>query len=98
MSEGRDAHAVDALADACGASLLDVHVDGDHHRSVFTLAGPGRRDAETAVRRLARAVAEHIDLTAHAGAHPRIGALDVVPFVALDGTSGNEAVDAAGTF
>ena len=98
VSEGRDARAVDAFADACGASLLDVHLDVDHHRSVFTLAGPGRRDAEPAMQRLARAVANRVDLTTHAGAHPRFGALDVVPFVALDGTSGREAMDAAGAF
>ena len=67
--------------------MLDLHTDPDHHRSVFTLAGPGARDAEQAVRRLACAVAERVDLTTHAGVHPRIGALDVVPFVALDGTT-----------
>lgn len=98
VSEGRDTRALDAFAQACSASLLDLHVDPDHHRSVFTLAGPDDRDAEPAVRRLAGAVADRVDLTTHAGVHPRIGALDVVPFVALDGTSGGDAVDAAGAF
>ena len=84
VSEGRDATVLDALAAACGPSLLDRHADPDHHRSVFTLAGPGLRDAETAVASLARAVAAQLDLTDHEGAHPRFGMLDVVPFCALD--------------
>jgi len=84
VSEGRDTDALDALARACGPSLLDRHADVDHHRSVFTLAGPGPRDAETAVAALARAVATRLDLTDHEGVHPRFGMLDVVPFCALD--------------
>src|SRR6185436_17640528 len=84
VSEGRDARVIAALADACGPSLLDVHRDADHHRSVFTLAGPAPRDAIGAVQALARVIAEQIDLRAHQGVHPRLGALDVVPFVAFD--------------
>jgi glutamate formiminotransferase len=84
VSEGRDSARLDALAVACGPSLLDRHEDADHHRSVFTLAGPGLRDAETAVASLARAVAEQLDFTDHEGVHPRFGMLDVVPFCALD--------------
>jgi glutamate formiminotransferase len=84
VAEGRRHDVVDALAASCGASLLDVHTDPDHHRSVFTLAGPGFRDAETAAAALARAVAERLDLTHHEGVHPRFGVLDVVPFCALD--------------
>jgi glutamate formiminotransferase len=61
-----------------------VHTDRDHNRSVFTLAGPGFRDAETAVAALARTVATRLDLTHHEGVHPRFGVLDVVPFCALD--------------
>jgi glutamate formiminotransferase len=98
VSEGRDTRVCNELAAACGASLLDVHRDPDHHRSVFTLAGPGARDAEDAARRLAYAVADRLDLGAHDGVHPRIGALDVVPFVALDGTDSAVAVEAACTF
>jgi glutamate formiminotransferase len=98
VAEGRDARVLDALSTACGSSLLDVHADPDHHRSVFTLAGPGGCDAESAIRRLAVSVAEHIDLTTHTGVHPRLGALDVVPFVALDGTGTTDAVDAARAF
>ena len=75
---------LEALAAACGPSLLDVHDDLDHHRSVFTLAGPGMRDAETAVSALAKTAAERVDLSVHDGVHPRLGVIDVVPFCALD--------------
>lgn len=85
VSEGRNIAMLDALSLACGTSLLDRHVDTDHHRSVFTLAGPGSDDATNATRRLADAVASAVDLREHEGVHPRLGALDVVPFVALDG-------------
>jgi glutamate formiminotransferase len=80
-----------ALAEACGPSLLDVHADGDHHRAVFTMAGPGPRDAVEGARRLAAAVAERLSIVGHAGEHPRAGALDVVPFVALGGTNAERA-------
>ena len=92
VSEGRDPDVIAALAAACGTSLLDVHSDPDHHRSVFTLAGPGTRDAEGAARRLARGVAEHLTIAGHAGVHPRFGALDVVPFVALGGSDAERQV------
>lgn len=84
VSEGRDARVIEALATACRASLLDIHSDTDHHRSVFTLAGPGACDAERAARLLATSVARLMSLAGHEGVHPRMGALDVVPFVALD--------------
>jgi len=87
VSEGRDHEILRALADACGDSLVDLHADADHHRSVFTLAGPGARDAEVAARRLGAAVAAHLSIVDHEGVHPRFGALDVVPFVALGGTA-----------
>jgi glutamate formiminotransferase len=87
ISEGRDPTVLDALVGACGASLLDWHADADHHRSVYTLAGPGGRDAEAAARVLARIAARHIDLTQHRGEHPRLGVVDVVPFIALGITS-----------
>lgn len=86
VSEGRDARVLGALAKACGPTLLDLHADADHHRAVFTLGGPAHRDAEVAARRLATAVAEHVSIVDHEGVHPRFGALDVVPFVALGGT------------
>jgi glutamate formiminotransferase len=95
VSEGRDREVLDALADACGDALLDRHVDTDHHRSVFTLAGDRTTDA---VRSLAEAVAARVDLASHDGVHPRLGALDVVPFVALDGSAPPDALDAARDF
>jgi glutamate formiminotransferase len=97
VSEGRRADVLDALADACGPSLLDVHADPDHHRSVFTLAGPGARDAETAVSALARFAAAHLNLSDHEGVHPRLGIDDVVPFIALD-EDHDVAADAAHAF
>jgi glutamate formiminotransferase len=86
VSEGRDMARLRAIAQACGPSLVDVHADPDHHRSVFTLAGPGGRDAAQGARALAAAVAEQCSIVGHEGEHPRFGALDVVPFVALGGT------------
>ncbi len=100
VSEGRNEHVLDELGDACGLSLLDRHFDHDHHRSVFTLAGPGPRDAEGAVRQLARAVARTVRVHDHDGVHPRFGALDVVPFVALGPTRAEmeRCIDAARAF
>jgi glutamate formiminotransferase len=97
VSEGRRDDVLDALGASCGPVLLDLHRDPDHHRSVFTLAG--RSDAATldAVRALAGTVAELVDLREHAGVHPRLGALDVVPFVAL-GDDPSAAVGAAREF
>jgi glutamate formiminotransferase / 5-formyltetrahydrofolate cyclo-ligase len=83
VSEGRDVAALDAIGDAFsagGARVLDVHADPDHHRAVFTLAGePGTLHASLASG--ARAAIERIDLTAHAGLHPHVGAIDVAPVV-----------------
>jgi glutamate formiminotransferase len=83
VSEGRDQHLLHELAGACEDVLLDVHSDLDHHRSVFTLAGPPDVVQE-AVRSLARAAVEMLDLSSHDGAHPRFGVVDVVPFVPLE--------------
>jgi glutamate formiminotransferase len=91
ISEGRDLEALRAVADRCGAALIDVHVDGDHNRSVFTLAGPGPHEACSAVRDLGDAVSAHISIAEHEGVHPFIGALDVAPFVALGGTKAEQA-------
>jgi glutamate formiminotransferase len=82
ISEGRRPEVVDSVAAACGPALLDVHTDPDHHRSVLTLAGPEEAVVEAALA-LARAAIERIDLSVHAGVHPRLGAVDVVPFVPL---------------
>ena len=83
VSEGRDRAAIEAIAGAFGAGLLDVHSDPDHNRSVYTLAGrPGSLAA--AVVAGATAALERIDLRRHEGAHPRVGALDVAPIVYVD--------------
>jgi glutamate formiminotransferase / 5-formyltetrahydrofolate cyclo-ligase len=81
VSEGRDAAALDAIADAFGP-LLHRSADRDHHRAVFTLAGePGELHARVVAG--ARAAIERIDLTRHEGLHPRVGAVDVAPIVYL---------------
>ena len=84
FSEGRDRATIDALAEALGsrARLLDVHADEDHNRSVFTLVGSEDELVEALLLGIACA-RERIDLRRHEGAHPRIGAADVVPLVPL---------------
>ena len=85
VSEGRDRDRLRRLAETVetsGARLVDVHSDVDHHRSVFTFAG-APETVERAALAFARLAVELIDLRAHAGVHPRIGALDVMPFVPL---------------
>ncbi len=84
FSEGRDADVVDALRSALAspARLLDVHMDADHHRSVFTLVGEHEQLVESLLAGIAVA-RERIDLRTHEGAHPRTGAADVVPVVPL---------------
>jgi len=84
FSEGRDHAVLAELEESLSrpARLLDVHTDWDHHRSVFTLVGSGPELVETLLGGIARA-AERIDLRRHEGAHPRIGAADVVPLVPL---------------
>ena len=86
VSEGRRPDVVDRLASACGSPLLDVHADPDHNRSVFTLAADPPAEVERATVQLAEAVGQYIDASWRKGVHPRLGALDVVPFVALSGT------------
>lgn len=84
FSEGRDRATIDAIgrALAANARLLDVHSDADHNRSVFTLVGSEDQLVAALVDGVAVA-RELIDLRAHDGAHPRIGAADVVPVVPL---------------
>ncbi len=84
VSEGRERAVVDAIGAAFSehAELLDVHADGDHNRSVFTLVGEDDALVESLVRGVA-AARERIDLRRHEGAHPRIGAADVVPIVPI---------------
>ena len=84
FSEGRDAATLEALRTALSrpARLLDLHVDEDHNRSVFTLVGDEDELAETLVAGVACA-RDRIDLRRHEGAHPRVGAADVVPIVPI---------------
>jgi glutamate formiminotransferase len=84
FSEGRNRATVDAIGEALSghARLLDVHVDVDHNRSVFTLAGQEQELVDALVAGIACA-RERIDLRGHEGAHPRVGAADVVPLVAV---------------
>ena len=92
VSEGRDQGIIDALTIAAGADLLDVHSDPHHHRSVLTVVG------EAAAQAVAAATVAGVDLRAHRGAHPRIGALDVVPFVPLGEATLADAVAARDRF
>ena len=85
FSEGCDRRKMLSILNAMrveGVSLLDWSMDGDHNRSVVTVAGPPSAVVEAAVRAAGRA-AELIDLTAQRGVHPRIGATDVIPFVPI---------------
>jgi glutamate formiminotransferase len=86
VSEGRDGTVLDALRDAASDALLDVHVDVDHHRSVLTMAGPPE-DLVSRVLAVGAVALATIDLRRHAGVHPRLGSLDVVPFAPLEGVS-----------
>jgi glutamate formiminotransferase / formiminotetrahydrofolate cyclodeaminase len=89
FSEGRDAAKVDAIVEAMkipGVYLLDREMDSDHNRCVITLAGEREAIQEAAIRGVVKA-AELIDLTRHQGAHPRMGAADVVPFIPIDGVT-----------
>lgn len=88
VSEGRDGAVIDAIAGAGGVAVLDRHTDPHHHRSVLTMAGP---DVEVAVRAVATEAVRRIDLRRHVGAHPRLGAVDVVPFVPLTGSTAADA-------
>ena len=95
VSEGVDPSVLGALRGAAGTALLDLHSDPDHHRSVLTLAGPEVQDA---ARALAARAVELIDVRVHFGAHPRFGAVDVVPFVPLEDAGDDEALAARDDF
>ena len=96
FSEGRDARTIEALRSALSthADVLDVHSDPDHNRSVFTVVGDDTSLVEALLAGIACA-RERIDLRSHEGAHPRIGAADVVPIVALDPRDRERARDCA---
>ncbi|MCY4614306.1 MAG: glutamate formimidoyltransferase [Nitrospira sp.] len=95
FSEGRDpgvlAQLEHVVAGTQGVALLDRHCDVDHHRCVLTLAGSVESMQEAAFSVVAKA-SELIDLTHHAGQHPRLGACDVLPFVPLSGSTMEQCV------
>ena len=94
FSEGRDKAKVDAIVEAMkvpGVYLLDREMDADHNRCVITLVGEREAIQEAAIRGVGKA-AELIDLTQHQGAHPRMGAADVVPFIPIDGVTLEDCV------
>jgi glutamate formiminotransferase / formiminotetrahydrofolate cyclodeaminase len=94
FSEGRDKAKVDAIVAAMkmdGVFLLDREMDADHNRCVITLVGERKAIQEAAIRGVGKA-AELIDLTEHQGAHPRMGAADVVPFIPIEGVTLEDCV------
>jgi glutamate formiminotransferase/formiminotetrahydrofolate cyclodeaminase len=94
FSEGRDAAKVDAIVNAMkidGVFLLDREMDSDHNRCVITIAGDRDAIQEAAIRGVGKA-AELIDLCQHQGAHPRMGAADVVPFIPIEGVTIEDCV------
>jgi len=101
FSEGRDARVVativDAAASVSGVRVLDFSMDCDHNRSVLTFIGTPEAVLEGALAACDRA-AELIDMQGHRGCHPRIGAVDVVPFVPLEGAQMKDAVETAHRF
>ena len=95
FSEGRDPAKVDAIVGAMssmpGVYVLDREMDADHHRCVITLAGEPDAVAEAAILGTGKAM-EVIDLTKHSGAHPRVGATDVLPFIPIEGVTIEDCV------
>ncbi|MEY2411833.1 MAG: glutamate formiminotransferase / formiminotetrahydrofolate cyclodeaminase [Acidobacteriaceae bacterium] len=94
FSEGRDKAKVDAIVDAMkveGVYLLDREMDADHNRCVITLVGERAAIEEAAIRGVGKA-SELIDLNVHQGAHPRMGAADVVPFIPIEGVTLEDCV------
>jgi len=101
FSEGRDSGVITAIADGvsavAGVDVLDFSMDRDHNRSVLTFIGPPEAILKGAIAACNRA-AELIDMRGHRGCHPRIGAVDVVPFVPLEGSRMEDAVEIAHRF
>jgi glutamate formiminotransferase len=92
VSEGRRHDVVERIGASCADCLLDVHVDADHNRSVFTLVADDADEIERCVTQLAHVVGRYGHESWHEGVHPRVGALDVVPFVALSGAADERAL------
>jgi glutamate formiminotransferase len=95
FSEGRDPAKVDSIVQTMssvpGVYVLDREMDADHNRCVITLAGDPGAVAEAAIRGTGRAM-ELIDMNHHAGAHPRVGATDVIPFIPIEGVTIEDCV------
>ena len=98
VSEGRRAEIVDAMVHAVrhtrSVRLLDYSSDHSHNRSVITMAGDAG-SLKSAVLALYEAALPRIDLRVHTGEHPRIGAVDVVPFVPIEGVTIEDCVELA---
>ena len=98
FSEGRDLEKVEAVVNVFrgvqGVKLLDYSSDADHNRTVVTVVGEPEA-LEEAIIKMAEKVYENVDMSNHSGGHPRMGALDVVPFVPIDGITMDECVDMA---
>lgn len=101
ISEGRNKEIIDAivkvLRDVEEVKLLDVCMDADHNRTVLTFVGP-QKAVEKGAEVVSKKVFELIDMTRHKGAHPRMGAIDVIPFVPLRGATMDDAVKSAYRF
>lgn len=98
FSEGRDLEKVETVVNVFrgvqGVKLLDYSSDADHNRTVVTVVGEPEA-LEAAIINMAETVYENIDMSKHSGGHPRMGALDVVPFVPIDGVTMEECVEIA---
>src|SRR5687768_1779183 len=96
FSEGRRAEVMNAIIDAMlsvpDVYLLDLQMDADHDRSVVTLAGSPDSIGQGALRGVEAAI-PRIDLTIHKGEHPRIGAVDVIPFIPISSVTLEECVE-----
>lgn len=92
ISEGRRLDAIEKIRSQIGHDVLDIHSDYHHHRSVFTLA------TTKAARQLTELSAAQFDLRQHVGVHPRIGIIDVVPFVPLENSTIEQAIQARNEF
>lgn len=98
ISEGQQPSVIETIAEkvrsVTGVTLLDIHSDGDHNRSVLTFVGQSE-PVKTAAFALIKEAVSQIDLTQHSGVHPRIGAADVVPFVPIGNTTMQTCIDLA---
>jgi glutamate formiminotransferase len=92
ISEGQNSFLLEELTHSLASDFLDLHSDPDHHRSVFTMVGTA------APRILTARVVEALSLTDHVGVHPRLGVVDVVPFVPLADSTMDEALSARNDF